>query len=100
MKCQHKGCKKAVVVDCIPPELVRKARQIHPVTEGALKKLIDEHMLYYCLEHCQVHGYCWLCGSYEESIKDLHSNQTGLCRQCASDWEAENNGPSNFDQEC
>ncbi|MCB0276924.1 MAG: hypothetical protein KDI06_19050 [Calditrichaeota bacterium] len=68
MFCEHPGCDRGIVVDCILPEDRRG-----DLAPG------EPPVVYLCLKHCASHGYCWHCGFWEgrENLDRL-----GVCPSC------------------
>ncbi len=84
MKCQHPGCQRSLVTDCISPKL-SEINHFDSLDDYIQAKLIEEGIKYYCPEHCQQYGYCWNCGTYQADRNDIKFRKTGLCRQCSRD---------------
>lgn len=82
MKCQHKGCRRTVVVECFKPAFGKFADNFENLDPAEREKLLKDHVEYYCPEHCQEHGYCWNCGSYQEDPAAF--SESGLCPACES----------------
>ena len=80
MNCQHEGCNRTTVVDCIRPELIEAAEQATVLNKQIWDQLKQEYIEYFCPEHCQEYGYCWNCGFYQKELKEMDAN--GLCKFC------------------
>lgn len=80
MNCQHKDCKRTVVVECFKPGIAALPENFAQLDAVTQKKLMKDQVEYYCPEHCQAHGYCWNCGFYQSDPAGL--DEEGLCANC------------------
>ena len=70
--CQHEGCNRQDTTRC----------HLHLYTGGTIIE-------YYCAEHCQQHGYCWLCGEFYGGIGSFEYSKSGLCPDCRDQLASE-----------
>jgi hypothetical protein len=49
----------------------------------------DKPENYYCIEHCQQHGYCWGCGYFWSGNEFFDFNPSGLCQDCSMTFARE-----------
>ena len=82
MKCQHYGCNRTLVVDCIKAELIECGSEYDYLDESTRKKMISDSLEYFCPEHCEDHGYCWNCGAPIEASGRYYHRGELLCRSC------------------
>ena len=80
MNCQHVGCNRTLVVDCIRPELVKAAEKIDSLDKNVWRRLQQEYIEYFCPQHCRQYGYCWSCGFYQQNLTEV--DESGLCKFC------------------
>ncbi len=85
IKCQHEGCNRTTVVECIKPELAEYPGDLHALEEEARRELLAQYIEYYCPEHCQAHGYCWNCGFHQADPANFSIE--GLCPNCEGKLE-------------
>ena len=64
MKCQHTGCNRELVVDCIPSIVVEFVEEENIQDPEEIKEIVDPMIQYYCPEHAPEYGYCYKCGTY------------------------------------
>jgi len=41
---------------------------------------------YYCAEHAQEHGYCYMCGQFWAGIEDFDFAPSGMCSNCRDEY--------------
>lgn len=81
MTCQHENCQRTVVVDCLKPEIFERVRALAGGAVTVEEVNWEDYIEYYCLQHCQAHGYCWHCGLHQGAPPRLDGE--GLCDGCA-----------------
>gem|GEM_PF-4901466 len=82
MKCEHKGCERSLLIDCMNPcneDQDNSSPIISPSTVI---------VRYYCLYHSQQYGYCWHCGFYAGHEPNFHLGLLGLCTDCHREFAA------------
>lgn len=81
MTCQHPGCQRTSVVECLGPELIDLAVVFDLLTSLTEHEWYRAFIKYYCLEHAHRNGYCWHCG-FLISAQDALRREAGICRKC------------------
>ena len=71
-QCAHEGCSRQDTQPYI----------LHPVD-------INAELFYYCPEHAQEHGFCWMCGEFWGNVEGVGFDEGGLCPNCAYDARME-----------
>lgn len=81
MKCQHEGCHRETVIDCVPEDLYRVVKSgrlsLEYLKDADRAQVLDEYLEYYCVHHAVDHGYCIGCGHYRYQLND-----EGICFLC------------------
>lgn len=54
---------------------------------------------YYCAEHAQEHGYCYMCGNFWGGTEDFDFSSSGMCSNCRSEYlEDENSDDEGYEE--
>jgi len=68
--CQHPGCKETIVIQCFFP----------------YEELSDDEDQFYCVNHCNEHGYCQGCGVFWRGIETFDFAEE-FCENCRAQTE-------------
>lgn len=82
MECQHPTCQRTLVIDCLKPDFFEIYPSWRELDREECQTLVQDFMVYYCLEHCQNYGYCWGCGIYCGNTIAGKLDKSGLCHPC------------------
>ena len=76
--CQHEGCLE-----------IGSQCHINEYEHEGDYHYKGESYYWYCPKHCQVEGFCWMCGEFWGGCESFDFDRGGLCPNCRSQVDEE-----------